>query len=76
MTLNRSASWLDKYAFDINVTDIGIAFPLKLKNEVEIESIGSVPAFLMAIKSAMFSSKGSRSGQASMTRLSFQFVER
>ncbi|GJJ06705.1 hypothetical protein Clacol_000901 [Clathrus columnatus] len=76
VTLNRSASWLDKYSLSVNVTDIGVAFPLKLKNEVEVDSIGSVPAFLLAIKSAMFSSKGSRSGQASMERLSLQFVER
>ena len=71
----RSTSFLDNRTLLIEVADIGIAFPLALKNEIEVDAIGSVPAFLMSIKSAAFSVKRYESGHASMGRLSFQFVK-
>ena len=70
----RSTSLLDNRTLFIDIADIGIAFPLALKNEIEVDAIGSVPAFLMSIKSATFAVKRNESGHASMGRLSFQFV--
>jgi len=74
-SLKRSSSLLDNRTVLINVADIGVAFPLALRDEIEVDAIGCVPAFLMSIKTATFSVKRYESGHASMGRLSFQFVK-
>jgi protein CSF1 len=74
-SLKRSSSFLDNRTLLIEVKDIGIAFPLALKNEIEVDAIGSVPAFLMSVKTAAFSAKRYESRHASLGRLSFQFVK-
>lgn len=74
-SLTRSTSLLDNRTLLIDIADIGIAFPLALKNGIEVDEIGSVPAFLMSIRTAAFSVKRNESGHASMGRLSFQFVK-
>ena len=75
-SLNKTTSFLESRRLLIEVADIGIAFPLELKNEIEVDALGSVPAFLMSIKTASFSTKHNESGQAQMGPLSFQFVKR
>ncbi|KAF8577934.1 hypothetical protein K439DRAFT_1363574, partial [Ramaria rubella] len=74
-SLERSSFILDKRTVLIDVADIGIAFPLSLRNEIEVEAIGSIPAFLLSIRTATFSLKRYESGHASMGSLSFQFVK-
>lgn len=73
--LKRSASFLDNRTLLIDVADIGVAFPLGLTNEIEVDALGAVPAFLMCIKKASFSTKRNESGQATIGSLSFQFVK-
>lgn len=73
-SLKRSKSLLENRTVLINIADIGIAFPSALRDEIEVDTVGSVPAFLMSIQRATFAVKRHESGQASMGRLSLQFV--
>lgn len=74
-------SWLDNHIINVAIHNIGVAFPLTLDQDLELPQTGStdstaVRAFLFSIKSIEFGTRHGETGQATMQRLSFQFVSR
>lgn len=72
-------SWLDDYVIKVNISNVGVAFPLALDHDlgsVKPSKIGTdgERVFLFSIRSIEFGSSFGESGQAVMRDLSFQFV--
>ncbi|KAJ3826303.1 hypothetical protein F5880DRAFT_1610366 [Lentinula raphanica] len=80
-TLSQKMSWLDTYIIQFSLSNIGVAFPLVHDHNMDMSPPGSreismVRAFLFSIKSVKFGTQHGETGEASMERLSFQFVPR
>ncbi|KAF5393264.1 hypothetical protein D9757_000624 [Collybiopsis confluens] len=78
---SRGMSWLSRYIIQFSLSSIGVAFPLAHDHDMELPPAGShdsaaVRAFLFSIKSVKFGTQHGETGQASMDKLSFQFVSR
>ncbi|TBU47302.1 hypothetical protein BD309DRAFT_511415 [Dichomitus squalens] len=74
-------SFLELYNISLTVRNVGVAFPLTLARDLQMPRSGSlddstVRAFLFSVKTIEFGTQLGRSGQASMTGFSFQFVSR
>lgn len=75
----EKASWLDDLNIGFSIQNVGVAFPLTHDEELQIprnrakESI-AVRAFLVGIKTIDFTASRGETGQATIERLSFQFV--
>lgn len=80
-TQSETLSWLDKYVVEIAITNVGVAFPLALDQELRLpksglRNPGAVRAFLLSVRSITFDTQRGESGRASMKGFSFQFVQR
>ncbi|KAF9070624.1 hypothetical protein BDP27DRAFT_1401949 [Rhodocollybia butyracea] len=76
---SETMSWLNHYIIQFSFSNIGVAFPLAHDHDMELPPAGSrdsaaVRAFLFSIQSIKFGTQHGETGQASMERLSFQFV--
>ena len=74
-------SMLDNYSIDLSISNVGVAFPLKDEEQLDLSRYGShdnhvVRAFLFSISSIQFGTVRGVTGKAAMKRLSFQFVNR
>jgi hypothetical protein len=75
----EKASWLDNLIISILIQNVGVAFPLTHDEDLQIprskskESL-AVRAFLFSIKAIDFTATRGETGQATMSRLCFQFV--
>ncbi|KIK67374.1 hypothetical protein GYMLUDRAFT_156567 [Collybiopsis luxurians FD-317 M1] len=76
---SRRMSWLNRWIIKFSLSSIGVAFPLAHDHDMELPPAGSrdssaVRAFLFSIKSVKFGTQHGETGEASMEKLSFQFV--
>lgn len=76
---SKGMSWLKRYIIEFSLSNIGVAFPLAHDHDMDLPPVGShdstaVRAFLFSIQSVRFGTQHGETGQASMERLSFQFV--
>ncbi|KAE9411411.1 hypothetical protein BT96DRAFT_961320 [Gymnopus androsaceus JB14] len=79
LTPSQRMSWLKRYIIEFSLSNIGVAFPLAHDHDMDLPPVGShdstaVRAFLFSIQSVKFGTQYGETGQASMERLSFQFV--
>ncbi|KAK0226200.1 hypothetical protein IW262DRAFT_1457427 [Armillaria fumosa] len=78
--LESRSSWLDNYSIDVNINNIGVAFPLTHDEQLQLPKSGShdssaVRAFLFSIESLNFGTERGVTGEAHMKNCSFQFVQ-
>ena len=76
-----SLAFLDRFSIKVSVSNVGVAFPLALNDQMRVPRIGTpaqgpVRAFLFSIKSISFGAQHGETGQAAMKGFSFQFVSR
>ncbi|KZT28945.1 hypothetical protein NEOLEDRAFT_1057065 [Neolentinus lepideus HHB14362 ss-1] len=75
-----SSSWVDDNNIDLNVKNIGVAFPLTLDQDLPSPQLNkkeakAVRAFLFSVKSLSFGTRRGGNGSATMQGFSFQFVD-
>ncbi|KAK0484381.1 hypothetical protein EDD18DRAFT_1361385 [Armillaria luteobubalina] len=78
--LESRSSWLDNYSIDVNINNIGVAFPLTHDEQLQLPKSGShdssaIRAFLFSIESLNFGTERGVTGEAHMKNCSFQFVQ-
>lgn len=77
----EKSSWLDDLIITLSIRNVGIAFPLTHDEDLHFsrnktKESAAIRAFLFCIKSIHFTASRGETGQATLQRLSFQFVPR
>lgn len=74
-------TWFKDYAVALNVSNVGVAFPLALDSSIDLplgkpHQHHAVSAFLFSVRSVEFEDKNTGNSQFVMKGFSFQFVDR
>jgi hypothetical protein len=74
-------AWLKEYVIVLNISNVGVAFPLALDSSIDLylakpHPHHAVSAFLFSVKSVEFEDKNMGDSQFVMKGFSFQFVDR
>jgi hypothetical protein len=77
----EKSQWIKKYNIELVISNIGVAFPLTLEQDVQLPHSSNVhytpvPAFLFSIASITFGAQRGETGHANMKDFAFQFVSR